>query len=909
MNNFDFYYNLLRSKYDEKGNASGKGRPFEKFIRDFLPKSPGWSSIIKKIWLWEDYPDKWSSDIGIDLIFIDQLDKVWAVQVKCYDPKHSISKKDINSFLSAAAPKRVNRTLLIGTTNLIGKNAKIALRERETVLFLKKDFESIDFNYPTSVTSKIKTTPTKKISPKPYQQLAIDNVVDRFKKNNKGQLIMACGTGKTFTSIWIDQKLKTKHTLILVPTLNLIEKTLQDWSMMCGSKTDIICVCSDPTVSKNIEIPYEVSDLPYPVYTSAKDIQTFLKGSNKKVVISTYLSADVFEYVFKNSKIKPFDLTIFDEAHKCTGDNKDKLTLSALNPKILKTEKSLFMTATPRETTDQMRRLAETKNKSIYYMDDKKIYGERFHELNFGDAIKQKLLNDYQVVILGITDQETFKFIDKRALISISKKVTHADELASTIGFLDCIKKYNLNKIITFHTSKKQAKNFSDLLNEVNQSLKPSKKVARRIITNSVTSDEPVYQRVKKINSLDKINKSKEVSILTNARCLTEGVDIPSLDSVAFISPKRSTVDIIQATGRAIRLTKPRGIGYIIIPFFIEKDDIDHIDEKKLKSNYKYIFSILGALKEHDNILSDSIDQLRIELGRKKITVRGKLSSKIVINLPSDIPKNFEDKITSMIVKHNTDDWLELYGLLKEYEKKFGSVSDIEYRTTYKGKKIGYHISEVRKRYTNGTLSEKRISMYEKLTGWSFNFHQDQWNINFNHLKKYYNDNGNSDVADDYKVGNINLGYWVTKQRTRYKSNILTKDQLVLLMSVNFVFDALQAKWDFGFNYLKKYYDAKGDSNVPHRHKIDGFNLGSWVSNRRNNYKNNKLSKTQIQQLKSVDFIFDPTEDLWNESFNYLKEYYKCEGNSDVPKRYKTNEFELGRWVSTQRRKYKDKKT
>ena len=901
MNNFNDYYKLIRSKYDDNGNPSGKGRPFEEFVRDFLPKCPGWSPVIKKIWSWDDYPDKWSTDIGIDLVFIDHLDKKWAVQAKCYDPKRSISKPDVDSFLSAAVPKRIDRTLLISTTDLIGKNAKISLKERETVLFLKKDFESVDFDYPTSLSVKVKTTKYGKIEPKPHQRTAVDDVIKGFKNNNRGQLIMACGTGKTFTSIWIDKKLKTKHTLVLVPTLNLIEKTLKDWSMIFGNKVDIICVCSDLTVSKNIETPYELSDLPYPVYTSAQDIQKFLEGPNKKVVISTYLSADVFEDVFKNPKTKPFDLTIFDEAHKCTGDDKGKLTLSALNPKILKTDKYLFMTATPRETTDQIREIAESKNKSIFYMDDKNIYGERFHELNFGDAIKKKLLNDYQVVILGITDKEIFNFIDKRTLIKISKKITSADELASTIGFLDCIKKYNLNKIITFHSTKEQARNFSDLLNDVNQSLNSDKKVTKKIIINSVTSDEPVYQRVKKINSLEKINKSREVSILTNARCLNEGVDIPSLDSVAFISPKRSTVDIIQATGRAIRLTKPRGTGFIIVPFFIEKDNLDEIDEKKLKSNYKYIFNILGALKEHDNILSDTIDELRIELGKKKLTTRGKLPGKIIINMPIDVPSNFEDKITTMIVENNTDNWLEKYGLLKEYEKEFESVDSLNARSVYRGINIGKHISHIRERYNQGTLSNKRISMYKKLDGWSFDPLQDRWSKGFKYLQEYFEHEGHSDVVHTYKVDGYLLGRFVQRCRTNNKNKTLTQDQIKKLKSVNFSFDAYEEKWNKGFRYLQEYFKREGHSDVDARYKIGKFPLGTWVSTRRAEFKKDTISKDKLKKLREVNFSFDAFEAKWRKGYKYLQEYFKREGHSNVHAKYKIDGFNLGGWVSHER--------
>ena len=228
MSDFTKYYKLLQREYDEKGNPSAKGRPFEVFVKKFLKTSPVWSSQVKDIWLWEEYPYKWSIDIGIDLVFHDHLDKKWAVQAKCYDPKYNIPKTEIDSFLSASAGKRIDRTLLITTTNLIGKNARITLEENNTTLFLKKDFENCEYNYPTS----LKTSPKIKrrvFKPRPHQKTAIKDVIDGFKTSDRGQLIMACGTGKTKTSIWIDMKLNTKHTLVLVPTLNLISQTLGEF--------------------------------------------------------------------------------------------------------------------------------------------------------------------------------------------------------------------------------------------------------------------------------------------------------------------------------------------------------------------------------------------------------------------------------------------------------------------------------------------------------------------------------------------------------------------------------------------------------------------------------------------------------------------------------------------------------
>ena len=889
MGTFNQYYRLLQKEYDEKGNSSAKGAPFEKFVKKFLKTSPVWSSQIKNIWLWEEYPDKWSRDIGIDLVFHDHLGKKWAVQAKCYDPKYNIPKTEIDSFLSASSSKRIDRTLLIATTNLIGKNAKIALEENNTTLFLKKDFENCNYQFPTSLTSQPKLLKQKTIKPKPHQESAIKDVIDGFKKYNRGQLIMACGTGKTFTSIWIDQRLKNNNTLLLVPTLNLIEKSLKDWSLIYNHKIDIICVCSDNTVSRNIERPYEISDLPYPVYNESKDICKFLNGNNKKLIISTYLSADIFEDVFKKSKINQFDLTIFDEAHKCTGDDASKLTLSSLQPKVLKSKKYLFMTATPRESSDQIRKIAEKRNKKIFFMDDKKIYGNRFHELPFGTAIEKKLLNDYKVIIYGITENHIANFIDKRTLVKIKKNLTSADELATTIGFIDSLKKYNLNKLITFHTTKDQARNFTNLIEDTNSIIKSNKKISKKLITNSVTSDEPVFIRMNKINELESIDTKKQVYILTNSRCLTEGVDIPTLDGIAFISPKRSIVDIVQATGRAIRPSKPIGTGYIIVPFFISKDDLDEIDEKKLKSNYSYIFQILSALKEHDNVLSESIDQLRVELGTKKVSIRGKLPKKIVINLPEDLPVEFSDRIVSMIVEETTQDWLEKYSLLKQYVKEFGSVESIGYRTRYQGVFIGQHQRYVIERYLQGTLSEYRIKLYRELNGWTWKHRRESvFDQGYRKCLAYIEKYGHiKPLKTDKPFDGFAIYHYLDDKRIQRRKGKLSDRHFKQIDK----FRKYGFKWDYEID--KRTYEDKIEivrdyieSNkvycsfcemyfYPYTFPIDlkykgGLIISSFVSGLRRKIKEKKIDKKLYDQVKTLPGWFDTIEDT---DFNRFYEH------------------------------------
>jgi predicted transglutaminase-like cysteine proteinase len=284
------------------------------------------------------------------------------------------------------------------------------------------------------------------------------------------------------------------------------------------------------------------------------------------------------------------------------------------------------------------------------------------------------------------------------------------------------------------------------------------------------------------------------------------------------------------------------------------------------------------------------------------------LPSNIIINLPSDIPSNFEEKITTMVIEHNSDNWLARYGLLKKYEDEFGTVDTITIRTNYEGVNIGDHVSKIRQSYNKGTLPEQRITLYNKLNGWTFTPYDDQWNEGFKCLKKYYKQTGHTNVPQEHILDGLSLGIWCGRQRTIYNRNTLSSDRIKKLKEINFRFNPIEDEWNNGFNYLKEYYKREGNSNVSSRYSINGFNLGTWVVSRRGNYRDNILSKDKIKLLKSLKFIFNPRDDSFSDGLNHLADYFKVNNNSNVPLNYEINNFKLGKWCAARRTDYRDKR-
>ena len=601
-----------------------KGKQFEHFIKDFLKDDRHGISKIKKVWSFKDAPINWGADTGTDLIFEDYDQKYWAVQAKKYDPENSVTKEDINSFISDSNRPIIHKRLLIISTNKIANNGlkTINAQEKEVKIFRLQNFEDMGDIFPEKLSDLITLKPYNIPKPKPHQTEAIEDVLREFKVDNKGQLIMACGTGKTFTCFWIHQRLKSKKTLVLLPSLNLMSQMLKEWIFANGSSFRSLCVCSDSSTIEGIqedEIIIEKTDLPYAVTSDINEIKSFLSRKESTVVFSTYQSSPLIAEAQAKLKSHHFELSIADEAHRCAGKVSSKFA-TILDDKKIRSNKKLFTTATPRVYSTGIKKTLGFQKVKIIDMDDKFSFGKVFHRFPFSKAIEKGELADYKVIIIGIDKPSIKEMIEKRELVTFSgNNPTDTQSLANQIGFIKALNDYNLKKIITFHGRVKKSKDFSEFISKTFSWIKPKFKPNKTLITSFVEGKMSTSDRLKKVKLL-KESKTSEVCILSNARCLGEGVDVPSLDAVSFIDPKTSDIDIVQCVGRAIRKpTKKKRYGYIILPVYITKAEsvLDTIES----SDFRYIWKILNALKSHDDNLKFELDQIRTNLGKKELLV------------------------------------------------------------------------------------------------------------------------------------------------------------------------------------------------------------------------------------------------------------------------------------------------
>ena len=944
-----------------------KGKQFEKFCKWFLENDTYWKSKFTKVYLWDDYPKRWGADLGIDLIAEADDGSLCAIQAKCYSPEYPVTKKDMDSFLSESNRKEISTRLLLASTDIIGGNARKVCQSQEkpVTFFLYSDFLNSTIEFPEDINKLTKPKLKQKPKPRPHQAEAIKNVLKGFKKNDRGQLIMACGTGKTFTTLWIKEKLNAETTLILLPSLNLLSQTLKEWYFGASKPFKSFAVCSDDSVTKSTEedaVKESTQDLSFPVSADPKQIQSFLKQKGTKVIFSTYQSSPMIAEAMKSKTIPSFDLVICDEAHRCAGKVGSTFT-TVLDDKKIRTKQKLFTTATPRTYSQSVKTIAKIKEIEITGMDDEEVFGPVFHKLSFGQAITNNppLLTDYQVVVVVIDSPTIKDLVDERVLLEINPNDNiDSESLASQIGILKAIKDYELKRVISFHGRVNRAKNFSKDLPDVKKLISKNNLPKGELRTDFVSGQMPTNKRYQLLQELKELS-SCDYYVLSNARCLSEGVDVPAIDGIAIIDPKKSKTDIVQTIGRAIRLSENKSKGTIIIPVFI--GDGDDTEGKINNSNFSAVFDVLNALKAHDESLSFELDEIRTELGKRRVsTGPSKKIPKLILDIPSKYSSEFSDAIHTMVVEHTTASWNFWYGLLEDYFNKYNS-SDVESRyITDDGYKLGlwvrnqrvykqseerigklnklnfiwdkdrknysweeyykeleiffkkYKHCDVKKGYTQNKLSlgnwvqnvrsgkritctNEQINLLNKIN-FIWDINEYEWNKSYEAIKKHLTLNKNIDKYTKTESG-LPIGTWAGTQRLFFKKAILSKDRVDKLKAIGFDFEGKSAQWENSFQYLKKFKSEHGHLNV----KVDfidkdGFKLGRWVVAQRAKFNGNKLSKERIKKMNSIGFLWSPLDSIWDSNLDNLKKYFKEHGDTNVPKNYVSKSgFKLGNWV------------
>ncbi|WP_375703823.1 DEAD/DEAH box helicase [Bartonella sp. AD13SXNS] len=633
--------------YRKKAKSSRElGTLFENLVIAYLTKDPlhyGRYEKVQTYYEWAQEHEGWNkNDIGIDLVAkLRHQEGYVAIQCKFYQAYHQISKKDIDSFIAASGKDIFKYRLLVDSTEVELSDNVNAMIKGQAIPVYRIDLRHMEnsrIDWQIFATKKEVVLKSTK-EPRPHQEEAIKKVCEGLQEADRGKLIMACGTGKTFTSLKIAETLagKGKRVLFLVPSLALVSQTIREWTADAQIPLRSFAVCSDTKVGKRRKnqddiVGMETSDLVLPATTDAQALAKEARGNladAMTVVFSTYHSIQVISDAQKEHGLPEFDLIICDEAHRTTGaslgseDNESEF-IKVHDNSIIRGKKRLYMTATPKIFSDTAKRRADEINAVLASMDDETLYGKQLHHYTFAEAVDNELLTPYKIVVLGIN--ETYITPAIQEIIANENREIDLDDAAKIIGCYRALTKIDKQAAVDDDDTEPMqcALAFCKDINTSQYITKLFNKIIKSHIDDFLQTIPFLNCEVRHIDGTQSVKKRNEeldwlkedagqnvCRILSNVRCLSEGIDVPALDAIMFLHPRNSQVDVIQAVGRVMRRAPNKKTGYIILPIIIPS----RLEAKKaLKNNkrYRVVWQVLHALHSHDERLARTINQMSL---------------------------------------------------------------------------------------------------------------------------------------------------------------------------------------------------------------------------------------------------------------------------------------------------------
>ena len=649
MATFDELVDQVNNNLDKQRD---RGTAFEKMVVAYLKNEPAYKQKFQDVWMLNEVPEEYhisKKDTGVDIVAKDYDGNLTAVQAKFY--KGKVGKAEIDSFVAEAGKNVYSAGIIVSSTDKWNKNAKATLEDTTkpfSIIGLSQlrhaHFSWQKFNFAkenTDLSNKV----IKKI--RDYQNIAINKSLEYFKEHDRGKLIMAPGTGKTFTSLKIAEALMKKqgkkqfNVLYLVPSIQLLSQTLFGWNADVSEDIHMtsLSVVSDTKANKKKnkddddlgarEIGFEPTTKVEDLINHYKLIESNNLPNDMRVVFSTYQSIDVIKQAQKEG-FPEFDLIIADEAHRTTGaiaEREGDSTFTEVHSNHnIKGKIRLYQTATPKIYDQNAKKKAKENSIVVSSMDDKSIYGEEIYRLGFGEAVERGILTDYKVSVLAVSESYINK--DMQALLSSDNQLK-VDDIGKIIGVWNAMVKRNgitdeingapLKRAIAFTDTIKHSKTISEEFNQVvNHYLDTHSSESFKVDVHHVDGGLNALEKEEQIDWLGNNDiEENHARVLSNVRFLTEGIDVPNLDAIIFFSPKKSQVDIVQAVGRIMRKAENKQYGYIILPIVVADGSDPHLaldNDKK----YKQVWQVLNALRSTDERFDAEVNTLDLNKNKSK---------------------------------------------------------------------------------------------------------------------------------------------------------------------------------------------------------------------------------------------------------------------------------------------------
>ncbi|MFZ1288000.1 MAG: DEAD/DEAH box helicase family protein, partial [Candidatus Phosphoribacter sp.] len=652
-------YEVLDELRMSSTSETDKGSKLERLIAQYLRTDPVYAEQFSEVHLWQQWPGRGGKhDTGIDLVAVDRLTGGnVAIQCKFFDPKSTIGKPDIDSFLSASGKEGFTQRVIVSTTDKWNPHAEDAIQGQQVPVrrlgLADLEASPIDWDaFTWAHPELLRTTDKKRL--RPHQTAAIEDVCAGLATSERGKLVMACGTGKTFTSLRLAERLVGAggSVLFLVPSISLLSQTLREWATEADVPLSPVAVCSDRKAtarSKATNEDISAVDLALPSTTNVALLRARLDHAlantqTMTVVFATYQSIDVVAQAQHAGGHAAYDLIVCDEAHRTTGTTLAGEDESAFvrvhNPVYLRGTKRLYMTATPRIYDDSSKAKAGEANAVLASMDDQSVFGPELHHLGFGKAVEQQLLTDYKVLVLAVDETAVSRTFQLQ--LADEGNELRLDDAAKIVGCWNGLAKRGsvehsfdadpapMRRAVAFAGTIRDSKHIEALFAQTVREYAAAHELddadGDPVLTCEIQHVDGTFNALERNTRLDWLRADVPdgtCRILTNARCLSEGVDVPALDAVMFLSPRKSVVDIVQSVGRVMRKAAGKQYGYIILPIGIPAG---LTSEQALRDNKRYaaVWEVLQALRAHDERFDAMVNRIELVKTRDdKVNVIG----------------------------------------------------------------------------------------------------------------------------------------------------------------------------------------------------------------------------------------------------------------------------------------------
>jgi len=880
-------------------------------------------------------------DDGIDLVMIDKDDRIITVQDKYLsNTLAAVTYGEVTNFYTQSQFADIQYLVTSGS-KIDGSNKDPKHKEQNRIKFTFDDLKSLSKERISQIVDFIKTeTYTKQMrkAPRPDQARAINNLKDGFSKSGRIQYISACGTGKTFVSSRLANETVEREgeVVVFVPSINLMKQTIEAWAVEFSDRENYSfqAICSDDSVTGNViqnrnddePVDLSVDDLKCATTTNVEEIRKFinrpLKKGELKVTFCTYQSSPVLSEAVKETAFKGFNLGILDEAHRTAvqGDksavNESVFTYPLHDDKIPILQR-LSMTATPRVL--KLKNRDDEDDSYTYSMDNEDIYGPVAHEYKFSEAVADKVIVPFKIVISAVLEEDIKLF--QNARVQAGKFELDAKSAVAAVALKKAIEDTGARNVVTYQSRTKDAANLARIMSEV---------MPDNWNTDFVDGKMPAKQRSQKVAILGQ----KNPAIITNSRVMTEGVDIPDIDMAAFIDNMTSGVDIVQITGRVMRTAANKDVGYVVLPVAVNRKPGQTIEDATEEADFSMIYRVINALTSEDEDLMTVINEVRSARGSGDVSRQRFASEELRkrISFSFSANKNTNDYhmtsdaiarvVETKVVDRISSSFWHRFGEIKRYLFNNGGIfpsrndKDVAFSD---GVLIWQWLSNQKNLYRCGKLSQDRIDALEGL-GISWNRFEDTFYFKLSEFEAYVRMNdgkvpNQKDRTAKFTDGTY-IGVWVYNQKRDFSRGIISKERVELLEAAGIDLHAREDNFSARIAELKCFM-LDNDGRPPRKRSrfetfSDGVKMSVWVANQKRIYMSGKMSAERVNMLKDAGINWASSEDTFAQKILELQQILKNTGGVFPSKSDKDTSFSdgvlVGVWINNKRQEYRNGK-